>query len=578
MIHQKSACYLLIAASIVLVYAHTLRAPFIHDDVGAIVENTHIRSLLPLSRSLTAPPQSTISGRPVAAGSLALNYTVSRLNPWSYHLVNILIHIAATILLFEILRLCLPTQYRSLSLIASLLWALHPLHTDAVTYTSTRTESLAGMFFLLAMLSMIRSAAGTHRRTWWTIGITSTVLAMGSKETAVVIPPVILLADRVFLSHSWKTVMQHRGSFHRIMIVTWIVPAYLIAGGPRSETVGFHFADLTALDYLRTQAGVIFHYLKLAVYPYPLVLDYADWPVAHAFTVPNVIGLLVLAISAGIAIVKSVSGSKTAFLGVWFFATLAPSSSIVPIVSEIAAERRMYLPLIAVILLTGTVLCRWEVLFPNNHLRRSVIGAAFLLCILAGAATYQRNMAYASDVSIWEDTVAKRPANARAHANLAAAYLNRGRTDDAASHLKKALQLDSGIGSGDGPLQNETLKSMENLGLLYLDTDRIDEGIRLLETCVEYRPDDAVTRLNLARGYLVSGTMDKAAGQVAQAVALAPDNPVARIRYAQILAAAGKLAEAKRHARKAAELAPHDPSIQKTARNIMNLDTPSTSP
>lgn len=576
MVSRRWLEQLILCLTVCFVYSNTLHSPFILDDHNAIVNNHHIRTILPISRALSAPPQSTVAGRPVAAFSLALNYAVSGMDPWSYHCVNILIHLLSTLLLLGILRRLLPENCRYMAGLTAMVWSLHPLHTEVVTYVSTRTESIAGMFFLLAFYAMIRSAERKGSQVWQILGIAAVALAMGSKESAVVIPPVLLLADRVFLSESWKSVMRRRGRFHQTAALMWIIPAILIMGNPRGDTVSIHFSDLTPLDYLRTQAGVIIHYLKLAFIPHPLVLDYADWPIAHAFTLKNIVLLALLAGLAVISIVKAVSGSKTAFLGVWFFAALAPSSSIVPIASEIAAERRMYLPLIAVILLTGVLIYQLNRWLNESTVQRTAVVLSAAICLIFCGLTFHRNTAYASSVSIWEDTVQKRPRNPRAHANLGTAYLETGRKSEAFRHFQTALQLDNRA-FRDGTLRNASLKSIENLGLMYLDSGHAEDAVRLLEMCLKYQPDDPLTHLNLAKACLATDNLTDATHHVARAVDLAPGDPTARIRYAQLLALAGDYDSAKRQARQAARLAPGNPSIQNTAKKILALENPASS-
>ncbi len=157
----------------------------------------------------------------------------------------------------------------------------------------------------------------------------------------------------VFLSDGPAATLRRRTPLWAGLAATWLILLALVAGGARSETVGLGFAELTPLDYVRTQVGVIWHYLHLSVWPHPLVLDYFDWPIARQSS-PSLwlaATVLVVAVLGSLWLVRR--RHWLGFIGVWFFAILAPTSSVVPIVSEVAAERRMYLPLAAVVVLVA---------------------------------------------------------------------------------------------------------------------------------------------------------------------------------------------------------------------------------
>ena len=661
---DTSIACLVICLAIFAAYGNTFRSPFIFDDFNAIVDNPNIRSLLPLSRALSAPDQSTVAGRPVAGFSLAVNYAVSRLDPWSYHLVNILLHCAAACLLFGILKEMLKgssgrgrgssrdetakrrnderatgrssmvnrrggvsppfmrhndprcpdagvnlvftdpvsrdngnrsvlTEKQSNPLgllLITLIWALHPLHTEAVTYVSTRTELLIGVFSLAAVRCLIRCAASTRPVRWGIAGIFASALAMGSKESAVVLPVILVLFDRVFIAQSWRNLLARRGVFHLAATATWLILIALVTQGARSETAGFHLTDISPLDYLRTQAGVIPHYLRLAVFPHPLVLDYFDWPVARTWTPANAIILSILLGLTAISIVKAIQGSKTGFFGAWFLLTLAPASSIVPIVSEIAAERRMYLPLIAVVILSAHVCSLLPLRFLPAGSRWLGRSAALTICLLLGIMTWQRNGAYTSELSIWQNTVARRPGNSRAHANLGTEYLRAGDLKQAIYHFQTALNLDPeaaslnlrniASASDEHPfpaqnlsdpcpsLQVSSIKSIENLGLLYLEQGDPGRALVYLQLVSRCHPDDAVTHINLANAAIQSGDAPLARTALADAVQLDPENVTAHIRLSQLLAETGEPAAAMIRARQAAALAPGDPVTVKTAASV----------
>lgn len=645
----------MICLPIIAVYSNTIHSPFIFDDFNAIVDNPNIRSLLPLSRSLSAPDQSTVAGRPVAAFSLAVNYAVSRLDPWSYHFLNMLLHCAAAWLFFGIMReisgrgrgigkgkeektdggldetalgrdgdkargrspmvegrggvsppgvsppfmRCDDPRWSDAGaknltlhpvslLLITLMWALHPLHTEAITYVSTRTELLMGVFSLATVQCLIRSADSARPVFWWICGVAASTLAMASKESAVVLPILLLLFDRVFIARSWGAVVSLRGKFHLATAATWLILIALVMQGSRSETAGIHLTGISPLDYLRTQAGVILHYLRLAVWPHPLVLDYFDWPVARVWTPVNATILFVLLCLAVVSFVKAARGSVIGFLGVWFFLTLAPASSVLPIVSEIAAERRMYLPMIAVVLLGARGIHSLSSHVAPTRFRKSERLVAVIICILLGVMTWQRNQVFASALGIWRDTVTKRPGNSRAHANLGTEYLRLGRHAEAADHFRAAIEKDPAAQAlftgnespGIDPVQIDisTLRALENLGLIQTERGDTAEAVHLLQLVVDLNPNDAVTHLNLGNAYMLNREPMNAETAFAQAVRLAPDHALARIRYARVLALQGRLEEAKTQARQALHLDPENSEIQSFGIAILQASDQTDTP
>jgi protein O-mannosyl-transferase len=404
----------------VLAYSNSFTGPFIYDDTAAISRNPQIRSLIPY-RFLSDGP-TAIAGRPVVIFSFALNYAISRLHVEPYHVTNLLIHLLTALLLYAIVRrtlLRIDCQAHSatwLSAIVAAIWVTHPLDTQSVTYIVQRSESLASLFLLATIYCVIR-AAGSGR--WWGgAAILSCALGMGSKEIVVMAPILAILYDRTFLAGTFKSALQLRWKMYVGMAVTWILILLSLHTGRREIMVGYHLG-ISTLDYARTELNVIAHYLRLAFWPSDLVLDYYDWPIAWRWSDVSIEGwfVLVLAIATLIAIwIKP----RLGFLGACFFLILAPTSSILPIKQEAAAEQRMYLPLAAIVVLVvvggWTVISSWK----WARISAAVVGCAIVLCL--ARLTIIRNDQFSTAVGIWQDTVAKRPNNTRAHVNFGDAW------------------------------------------------------------------------------------------------------------------------------------------------------------
>jgi tetratricopeptide (TPR) repeat protein len=531
---------LLIAAGL-WAYHNSFHGPFFFDDAPSIPENPHIRHLWPIPETLSAPPYSTVNGRPTVCLTLALNYAFGGLNVAGYHAANLTIHLLSALVLFgivwrtldsETLRGRFPGAAVGLAAVIALLWELHPLQTESVTYIVQRTESLMGLFFLLTLYGTIRGAHSPRPRPWYLAAVISCALGMGSKEVMVAAPLIVLLYDRVFLASSFRELWQRRAGLYVGLAATWLLLAVLVARTPHSAT-GFGMKNLTPWDYLKTEAGVILYYLRLGFWPRPLVIDYSDWPIAHSWTNALVPGAVVLGLLA--ATVWALRHRPAlGFLGAWFFLILAPTSSVLPNVGEVAAERRMYLPLAAVVTI---VVVGGYALGKRLFTKPQVI---VLGCVATGAAavwftflTFQRNQDYQSTLSIWQDTVDKRPSNTRAHNNLGIVLAQLGRVPEAIGQFQQALRIEP-----------DSEMAHYNLGNVLVQAGRTEDAIGHYHEALRIDPGDfkALTRLGNVLQRL--GRVPDAIGDYEHALSLKPDYAEAHNNLAVALMAQGRLTEA----------------------------------
>lgn len=509
----------------ILVYADGLSGPFIFDDVHSIPESRHIRHVWPLSESMSAEPQGTLAGRPIVALSFALNYAVHGLNVRGYHIVNVAIHLASALLLLGIIRRALLSPVFAgrfdraapwLAAASATIWMVHPLQTDAVTYIVQRTELLMGLFYLLTLYCAIRGWAASRPSGWYAAAIGFCALGMGCKEVMVSAPLIVLLYDRVFVSPSLRAGVRHHWGLYAGLAMTWLVLAALNIWGPRNATVGLNLG-VSSFDYLKTQAGVILQYLRLCVWPDPLVVSYDDWPVARSLIHVLPQGLLIVALLAG-TVWGLWRGSALGFLGAWFFLMLAPTSSFVPIVTELAAERRMYLSLAAVAVLA--VVGGYGVLmYAGRRLSLSASAATFVGGVLAlgcvaalGYGTAVRNGQYASSLAIWTDTVTKRPANGLARGELGKALAALGRYEEAIVQYTEAARL-----------KPDCVAAYSDRGIAYARLGRFDDAIASCTRAIEIKPDSAEAYNNRGSAYNDKGDYDRALADCEKAVELKPD-------------------------------------------------------
>jgi len=404
----------------VIAYSNSEHGPFIFDDIAAIDRNPQIHSLDPFK--IPSPIATTISGRPVLIFSFALDYAIAGRSVEIYHATNLVIHLACALVLYAILRRTLrhigfsPLESIWLAAAVGGMWVVHPLTTQAVTYLAQRAESLASLFLALTILCLILAADG---RWWWgVLAVLSCAAGMLTKEILVAAPVLALLYDRAYLARSFKRAFILRWPIHLLLAATWLLLLISLHTGMRGTMVGFNLG-ISARQYAQTEMNVIAHYVRVALWPTNLSLDYYDWPIATTAADITWRGRLVmLAICAWIAALRYKPG--LAFLGAWFFLILAPTSSFLPIKNEAAAEQRMYLPLAAII--CAVVVGGWILVRSHRGLRTVAVIACCATAVALVGLTLQRNGQYQSPLDIWTDTVAQRPNNPRARFNLGEAY------------------------------------------------------------------------------------------------------------------------------------------------------------
>ncbi len=566
------AALLLVLAGLVA-YAATFSVPFLYDDEGAVVRNESLRHWWPLSQVLF-PPQAdayaaglTTAGRPVLNLSLASNYAISGDAVWSYHAFNLLVHLAAALVLFGLVRRTLlqpgwaarrdDRTATTMAWAGAALWLLHPLQTEAVTYVSQRAESLMGLFFLLTLYAFARGVQAEKPGRWFLLCTTGCLLGMATKEVMVGAPLLVLLYDRTFVAGSFGSALRKRGSLYLALAATWMLLGALVmsTGGNRGGTAGFG-VGVSPWAYWATQFQAITRYLALSFWPRPLVFEYgAFWTKGVGDVLPY--AAVVLPLIAG-AIVALWRWPAVGFVGAWFFVILAPTS-LTPGTQQMIVEHRMYLPLAAVVVLA--------VLGVERGMGRRGLWLFFPVAAVCLFLTRQRNADYRTETVLWADTVAKRPANARAHYNLGHAFSESGRMAEAAREYAAALKLRPGYAEAHNNLGNalsllgrlaEAIPHYEealrlqpayanahyNLGCALVEAGRVPEAIEHLATSARLQPAVAEVRYNLAGALARAGRDADALAAYSAALELRPDYPEALNDRANLLGRLGREADA----------------------------------
>lgn len=553
----------LIVLAGLLAFSNNYHGEFIYDDIDTVVNNQTIKSFSPIWRPLWVTHLTPITGRPTIALTFALNYAVGGLNVVGYHLVNNIIHLLVGLTLFGIIRatLLLPrfapkfaSRANAFGLAVTLPWLIHPLQTEAVNYITQRTETLTALLYLLTILCAIKSFTLESPRRWQAAAVIACALGMGGKEIMVSAPLMVLFYDRLFVAGSFQQALHRRKRLYGWLAATWIILALLQMGAPHGSAVrfdGFGKLNVTPFDYFRTQFGVVLHYLRLSFWPHPLALSYQDVPFIREFTPRLILPMAFFSATAVLSFWGLARGRWWSILGLWFFAIISPSSSIIPMPLEIATERRMYLPLAALIVLMVFIVdhhwSRFCARLPPGHrpLRHAAAALLVIIVPLMGYATWQRNNDYRTAVGIWQDTVDTRPGNAHALENLGKALVDEGRVAEAIAPFQEALAL-----------QPDNAETLSNLGSALGKVGRFSEAVSMHQKAVELEPDNAMHHYHLGNTFLRANDLDNAARSFRQTVRLDPEAYSAHGNLGILLMQQGDLNGAEGHLTKLLDLMP----------------------
>lgn len=546
-----------LALAAVITYSNALNGPFIFDDKPAIVDNPSIRSLWPIHKAMIAPPRNVLAGRPVVNLTFAINYAIGELDPRGYHAANLAIHILSACLLFAFLRRALRTpklrdrfgkHADSLALTAAVLWELHPLLSETVNYTSCRTEGLVACCFFAAFYFAVRAFESPNPRRWYIATFVVCLIGTGCKEIMAGAPILLYLFDATLISDSFVESFRKRRRFYLSLMLTWIVGATLMLSFVAIHAkTGEGFHRTTPIEYARTEFGVIVHYLRLVFWPNPLTVDYDDWPLANSFIDIWPQALFILGL-LGVTIYGLVRRKPAALIGAWCFIILAPTSSFIPLGSEVAAERRMYLPLAA--LVTGLVLAGYALTSKTlSGIVRLVIVIA--LAVTLALVTHRRNIDYADKVIFWEDALAKRPQNYRVMSHLVLALLE-------AEEYPRAREIAERVAA----MHPEIAKARATLGDLLIGENKLDAAVVELSAAVRLEPDNILARTNRGLAYFRLGKYPDAIKDFQDALAQDPKFIDAHAYLADALAATGDNAGALAHLETAMRLAPSDAELR----------------
>ncbi len=602
-------CLLILVFLPILLYFNSLKGSFQFDDRD-LIQQSWISSLEAYEKSVHVE---SFGNRPVLLFTYALNNTLHKNQVFGFHLLNLQLHLLVSVLIFiiiarsqRLLTLSPTGQVRKDSernhllfpLAAALLFASHPLNTDSVSYISSRSTLLASFFYLLTLLLFIelffprRSRFGKAFQAMFVLLLMGSMyLAIASKLIAATLPAILFVWFLVFVCPG-----QYPG-FRSAVLNKKMVSVCAAAGACLLAVLlfpgsGFLYSPLDQgielfgrIPYFLLQAKVIvFYYLKLFFFPINLNVD-PGFPFSSLFS-DFKIPLSILMIAGVLILVFKYGGAWPATGAAWFFITLSPTSSIIPL-NDLAVEHRTYLPIsLGLCLVSGWWLCRWRPKWRTP--------ALILVLAVCGALTIDRNKVWTSEISLWSDSIKKNPHSSRIHNNIGKAYYENRQLKPALFHLQKSVEIiprhvsrqynvsdpvkflqrlserkdhatsSAGLQNGDLMIKSNLVEPHYNLASVYLDLDRLDEAEREYQTAIRLKPDHFAAYFGLGSVHTLKQQYDPAAENYRQAIEKRrkvtgeADYPLARLNLGQLYGRKGQYAEAVGELKLAVR---HDPSL-----------------
>ncbi len=565
------ACLLLAVAG--AAYETALGARFVFDDI--LMSSGLTPGAWPFELLFSLQKDGTAAGRPVMAFSWSVNAVFAhweegaRLpSPRSFVAVNVVLHVATGLALFFLAERLLGAVRRleglarSLALAAAALWTVHPLTTSAVTYAAQRAEVLMSLFFVLALLCSCRALEPGRRGLWVALATLFAWLSVGSKEVGALVPIAFWLIHRALFSRSGG--LRDHKPLYAGLASAWLLTAGLLATAPRPDSVGWFSQSLNPLNYLLTQGNALVHYARLVVWPSPLLVDYG-WPIVEVHRLadlgrawpsygPALVAVAAAVVATAIGFFRAPRASLPMAL---CFLVLGPSSSILPIRTEIMAEHRMYLPMAA--LLVGILGVAGLQLEGRGRSARACF--ALVVASLAFAsvvATRERNLEYASPVELWAANARHTPQNSRAFLNWGAFLTAVGRFEEAFPPLQRAADLAE---QAAGPERKMLPLALHRLGGLEDRRGRPAQAIALLERALVEDPENYDASKLLLDVLIRQGLWERAEQVAARSREVHPEIVWAGLDLVLLDLRAGRDAQARAGVARELGLPPDDPQI-----------------
>ncbi|MEE9543341.1 MAG: tetratricopeptide repeat protein [Thermodesulfobacteriota bacterium] len=576
MINNRYLHFSLLLLLGLIIYSVSFGGPFVYDDNFFILENEHLRSLY----NYTYPSGT----RFVGFLSFAVNYAVNGYEPFGYKLVNISIHIINSMLVYTLVSLMIrtpvmegvKTALKALPLISALLFLVHPIETQAVSYITQRFASLATLLYLAALASYMKSRLmginGDYRGRYlfYAFALIAALIAQKTKEISFTLPVIIVLFEFTFFNIEGKGADIKRRIIRLIpfVLVMAIIPAalYLPDTGHGGELgmsgwlKSHQLRDIEAVsrfDYLMTQFRVIVTYLRLLVLPVDqnLLYDYPKY--SSFFALPVVSSFIFLAAIFSASIYLYIRSIRRGWgfgiiisLGLlWFFITISVESSIIPI-QHVIFEHRLYLPSIGFFIFAAAVFIYLAGRISGARegraeLSKGALAIVMIIVTLFSVLSYRRNLVWADELRLWKDVDHKSPGIGRVKDTLGLIYKKLGDREKAREYFREAIRINSKLSN-----------PYNNLGSLYMGDRDYKSAFVLFEKALKYDNENGEAHNNIANVYRVQGDMEQALFHYSEAARLEPSSDEIIFNIAVLNMIIGDMEKAKEGYVEAIRLAP----------------------
>ncbi|MFH1753986.1 MAG: tetratricopeptide repeat protein [Candidatus Omnitrophota bacterium] len=541
-----------IAAALIIflglaVYANSLNGEFLWDDLHLIKENVYIKDWSNIGAIFTKDTRGVLGGityyhRPIQMLSYMVDHSLWGLNHRGYHLTNILLHILAALAMYWLLNIIF--KDRTLSLLASALFVVHPVHTEAVAYISGRTDPIAAVFMLLCIIFYIKHLASKSVKTY-AVMLLSYTLALLSRESSLILPLLLLLCHYAFIAINPPTPGKRNGIDHRQLLPVLAV------------TFVYIFLRFTALSPLLPDAPAssallqripgfyvaIIDYIRLLVWPFGLHMEYGNriFSITDTKFILSVSMLTILLFS----IFKKRGSSIVALFSIgWFFIALLPVSNIYP-VGAYMAEHWLYLPSVGFFLILADALLR---AYRTERFKITAAGLMISLLIFYSCLTIKQNGYWKDPIAFYKRTLVYSPGSWKTYNNLGIIYFSMGNNIEAVHMFKKSIEINPknpeiyySLGytyySADSikeaisqfkkaiEVDPKHVRSYNSLGAAYARTDRGQDAVDLFNKVLEIDPDHTPAHINLAKAYYDKGEFNLAAKHCYKAIELGYEVP-----------------------------------------------------
>lgn len=519
--------------------------------------------------------------RPVTTFTYSLNYFIWGGDVFSYHLANLFIHLLNSVLVYALVCITIKDNAQRIAFLTALLFSIHPIQTQSVSYIYQRTESLSAMFYLVSLLSFITASRynGLKKILFMMLFVLGFILALGSKETAITLPAIAFLYGIYFFERKglWKNLLVP-GS---LIIAGGFIAATRGLAPDKYSSAGYNLPDFNAWEYLLTQFSAVAAYLRLLIFPVGQSIDHL-YPISRSFwEAGTVTGFALLAIIFFMALFLRKKWRAGSFFIIWFFITISPTSSILPI-RDVFVEHRLYLPSLGVFFVFASGVA-W--VYRLNDKKKEIV--AFLSVIIAAllwTATYHRNNLWDSRLAMWQDAARKYPGKPRAHYWLGFAYSGHGLLEKALEHYLTALRLDPydtevhtrlaelyvKKGRFDKAIEHyEFLLKAEpgNQGLrhltgtAYANLNKFDAAIFHYQAALRSKPDYHEAHNGLGLVYEKLKRYDESVYEIQAALRIKPDTPLYHYNLGNVYYRLKQFDQAVKHYKNTIQLNPNDPDV-----------------